>query len=309
MSPPVRHATVGDDVYVHAGLVEVTDTSARRVGDRSCLRHADAEHTAARARVAGTDADEDADCAGTHQVQRRGVRRAPADDHRKIELADELLQVEGLALGIVRHMFGRDDRSLDDQHVELGVEHELRVLLDPLRGERCAASTPPGLDLADALRNQLGLDRLVVQLLHPTRCLLGRQRRDFLEHCVGVLVARPDTFEVQARQAAQLADLDRGRRRHDAVHRGRHHRQLELVRVDLPRDVDVFGISGTPARHDRDVVESVRTSSRLSDPDLNFHGPSGYSAVMPGNKKHTAADRRNVRPGPRQHLRLRTRDE
>ena len=40
------HATVGDDVHVHAGLVEVTDPRARGVGDRGGLRHTDAEHSA-----------------------------------------------------------------------------------------------------------------------------------------------------------------------------------------------------------------------------------------------------------------------
>ena len=168
-------------------------------------------------------------------------------------------------------MLGRHDRALHDEQVELGVEHVLRELLDPLRRERRARGDAAGLDLADALADELGLDRLLVELLHPARRLLGRQRRDLLEDRVGVFVARPETFEVQAREAAEPTDLDRGRRRDDAVHRGRHHRQLELVRVDLPRDVDVFGIACAPARHDRDVVEPVRPPPRLADPDLDFH--------------------------------------
>ena len=146
------HAAVGDDVHVHAGLVEVTDARARGVGDRGRLRHTDAEHAAARARVARADADEHADRAGAHEVQRGGVRRAAADDHRQVELADELLQVERLALGVVRHVLGRHDRALHDEHVELGVEHVLRVLLDALRRERRARGDAAGLDLADALR-------------------------------------------------------------------------------------------------------------------------------------------------------------
>ena len=57
----------------------------------------------------------------------------------EVELADELLQVERLARRVVRHVLGRDDRSLDDEHVELGVEHVLRELLDALRRERRGA--------------------------------------------------------------------------------------------------------------------------------------------------------------------------
>ena len=136
-----------------------------------------------------------------------------------VELADELLQVERLALVF-------DTCSADttvpwiDEDVELGVEHVLRVLLDPLRRERRARGDAAVLDLADARADQLVLDRLGVELLHPARRLLGRQRRDLLEERLGVLVARPQAFEVQAGEPAELADLDRGARRDDAVHRG-----------------------------------------------------------------------------------------
>src|SRR5262249_19045769 len=85
-----RHATVGDDVDVHTGLVEVTDARAGGVGNGSRLRYADTEHAAARARVARTDTHEHTDRAGAHEVQRGGVRRAAADDDRQLEFADEL---------------------------------------------------------------------------------------------------------------------------------------------------------------------------------------------------------------------------
>ena len=188
-------------------------------------------------------------------------------------------RLSGWRAGIVRDVLGRHDRALDDEDVELGVEDVLRVLLDALRRERRGGDDAAGLDLADALRDELVLDRLVVELLHPARRLLGRQRGDLFEHRLGIFVARPDAFEVEAREPAETTDLDRGRRRDDAVHRGRHHRQLELVRVDLPRDVDVLGIACAAARHDRDVVEPVRPAPRLSDPDLNFHGASAVVAT------------------------------
>ena len=46
-------------------------------------------------------------------------------------------------------------------------------------------------------------------------------------------------------------------RRDHTVHGGAHQGQLEAEGVDLPRDVDVLGIAGAPARHDGDVVEPV----------------------------------------------------
>ena len=121
------------------------------------------------------------------------------------------LRLSGCAL-VLRHVLGRHDRALDDEDVELGLEHVLRVLLDALRRERRARRDARVLDLADALADQLVLDRLGVDLLHAARRLLGRQLGDLLEERLGILVARPEAFEVQAREAAELADLDRGAR-------------------------------------------------------------------------------------------------
>src|SRR3984893_14527303 len=87
------HAPVGDHVDVDAGLVEVADAGAGGVGDGGGLRHADTEDAAGRALMPGAHADEDADGARAHEVQRGRVRRAAADDDRQVELADEILQV------------------------------------------------------------------------------------------------------------------------------------------------------------------------------------------------------------------------
>ena len=133
------------------------------------------------------------------------------------------------------------------------------------------------LHLADAGRHQLGDDRLLVHLLHPGRGLLVVELADLVEERGRVLVAGPQALEVEDAQAAQLAQLDRGRRAHDPVHGGAHHGQVEAVGVDLPRDVDVLGVAGPPARDDRDVVEPVGPPSRLEDPDLDLShcSPSG----------------------------------
>ena len=143
-------------------------------------------------------------------------------------------------------MLAGDDRALDHQHVEAGLERELVVLEDALRRQRSGHDDFLLLDFPDPLGDQLRLDRLAVDLLHlPGRQLL-RQRGDPLELLLGVLVAREDALEVEDRQAAEPAD-DAGRLgRDDAVHRGGQHRQLELVGTELPGDVDVVGIARAP---------------------------------------------------------------
>ena len=67
-----------------------------------------------------------------------------------------------------------------------------------------------------------------------------------------------------------LAEGDRGRGRHDRVHRRGEDRQLEPVGVDLPGDADLFGVARTPRGHDRDVVEGVGTAAALGPADLDL---------------------------------------
>src|SRR6185437_16803277 len=97
------------------------------------------------------------------------------------------------------------------------------------------------------------------------------QLGDPLQLLVGVLVASEDALEVEHRQAAELADDSRRLRGDDAVHRGGQNRQLELVRTELPGDVDVVGVARAPGGHDRDVVEAVCTAALLAAANLYFH--------------------------------------
>src|SRR5205809_936751 len=81
----------------------------------------------------------------------------------------------------------------------------LVVHADLLRRQRGGGDDAVRLDLLDALGDQLGLDRLLVDLLHLARRLVLGQLRDALEHLVRVLVAGEDALEVQDGEAAELA--------------------------------------------------------------------------------------------------------
>ena len=130
-----------------------------------------------------------------------------------------------------RDVLGGDHGALDDEDVEAGLERDLVVALDLLRGERRGGDDAVRLDLLDPPPDQLLLDGLLVDLLHLPRGLVAVERGDALELGLRVLVAGPDALEVQDREAAELAD-DAGRlRRDDAVHRRREQRELEAVRA------------------------------------------------------------------------------
>jgi hypothetical protein len=177
-------------------------------------------------------------------VQRRRVGRTAADHTRDRDLGGELLQVERLALR--RDVLGGDHGALDHEDVEAGLDRDLVVLGDALGRERARGDCAGRLDLLDALGDELGLDRLLVDPLHQMSRLLRRRRGDLHQLRVRVLVAGPDPLEVQNSEAAELVEGDRRLRADHAVHRGGEQRQLEPVGAEGPGDVDVVGIAGAP---------------------------------------------------------------
>ncbi len=243
----------------------------RDVGDGGGLRNADSQHAARGACCPRPDADEHSRGPRAHEVQPRVVGGAAADDDGHLQGGDELLEVQRLGDG--GDVFAGDDGALDDEHVETGLHGELVVIEHALGRQRGSDDDLVLLDLLDALCDQLGLDGLAVDVLHLARGHVLGQFGDPLQLLLGVLVAREDALEVEHGEAAEAPDDAGGGGRDDAVHRGGHHGQLELVGTELPADVDVVGVARAPGGHDRDVVESVSAAARLAASDLYFHFP------------------------------------
>src|SRR5690606_15912698 len=263
------HASVGDDVHVTTGLIEIADPGAGGVGDRRRLRNTHAEHTPGGAGGTGTDPDQHAHRSRPHQVQGGGVGGTATDDDRNLAVGDDLLEVEWLLPR--RDVLGRHDGSLDDQDVQSTLECHRRELLDPLGGEAGCGDDSGRLDLRHPLADQVGLDRLQVDLLHPSGGLVGLQLGDLGEVRFRILVASPQTLEIEDAQAAEATDLDGGGGAERSVHGGSQHREFEFEGVELPADVDVVGIPSPSAGDDGYVVESVGLTTRLADTDVDFH--------------------------------------
>ncbi len=231
-------------------------------------RDLDAEDVARGVRGAAAEADEDTGRAGAHQVQGGGVRGAAADDHRDVQLVDELLQVE--RLGGAGDVLGGDRRTADDEDVHARVDDGLGKLRGALRGERRGGDDAGVAHLLDALPDQLLLDGGGVDLLEPRGGRLDGHLGDLVEERLRVGVPGPQPFEVEDAEAAQLTDADGGLRGDHRVHGSGQERQLETVGVDLPGDRDLLRVTGAPARHDSDVVERVCPAAALAAPDLDL---------------------------------------
>src|SRR5690606_16861343 len=129
--------------------------------------------------------------------------------------------------------------------------------------------------------DQLGLDRLEVDLLHPPGRLVGLEFGDLLVVGGRILVAGPQALEVEHSEPAELSDLDGGGGADGAVHRRSQHGELEAERVQLPADVDVVGVSCPAAGDDGYVVESERLPTRFADTDVDFHEASSAARRAP----------------------------
>ncbi len=263
------HAAVGDDVHVTAaGLVEVVAAGRGDVADGAGHGDGHAQDGAGGVAGAAAEADEDTGGTGAHQVQGGGVGAGAADDDGHVELVDEALEVE--RLGRRGDVLGGDGGAADDEQVHTGLDDGAPVLLRALWGELARHGDAAGADLLEPLGDELGDDRLGVDLLHAPGDVAPVELRDLLEERLGVLVAGPQTLEVEDADAAELAQADRGGRAHHRVHRCGEHRGVDVVRVDLPADRDVLRVACAPGGHDGDVVEGVGPPPPLAPADLDL---------------------------------------
>jgi hypothetical protein len=238
------------------------------------------------------EADEDAGSAGPHEVQRGGVRRGAADDDRDVELVDEALEVERLRTPA--HVLGADRGAPDHEEVHAGVDDRPPELLGALRGQGAGDRDATVADLLDPGGDEVGLDLLGVDLLHPPGGLVDRERGDLGQQRLGVLVAGPEPLEVEDAEAAEPAQRHSRRRRHDRIHGRGGHRQLEAVGVDLPRDADLLRVACAPARHDGDVVEGVRPAAALAPADLDLVHRTRLVGGVPADRRRAVGQSRAV---------------
>ena len=88
-------------------------------------------------------------------MERGLVGRAAADDHRHVELVDELLQVEWLKFG--RDMLRGHRGAADDKEIDAGIHHCLGVRLGVLRRQRAGCRNSGLSDLGNSLADQFNL--------------------------------------------------------------------------------------------------------------------------------------------------------
>ncbi len=264
----VLDLSAGDDVHVAAtGFVQIVPAGGRGIDDGGGQRDPDAEHLVGGGEVIGADPDDDARRAGSHQVQRRLVVRAPADDHRHVEVGDELLEVQRFIAAA--HVFRRHDRALDDEDVHTGGKDRRCQRQGVLRGDPNRRGHPAGGDLLDPRRDQVRPHRFGVDLLQQRR---GRGIRirvdDAGELRQRVVVPGPEPFGVEHSEPAQSTDLGDHGGAHRRVGGLRDERDPEAEGVDLPGRGHVVDVPRATGGDHSDVGQPVALAGAPSHADL-----------------------------------------
>ena len=201
-------------------------------------------------------------------MQGRGVIGGAADDDGHIQIVDKLLQVQRLV--ILGDMLGGDDRATDDEQVDARFENGRVIVLRALR-RQCARNGDAGVtNLMQTLDNELRLDRLGVDLLNTFGRAFSRQLGDFVKQRLRIVVAGPQTFEVEHAKSAHLAHGDGGGRAGHRIHRRADDRHIEFIGVNLPRSGHILRIASTTGGNDGNVVQRVRQTTLLAQTDFNF---------------------------------------
>ena len=133
-------------------------------------------------------------------------------------------------------------------------------------GDDDARLTDPG----QAGGDELGAHRGPVDLLEDASGVLGSGGADALQGLRGILVAGPQTLQVEHADAAESADEDRRVGAHHRVHGRRHDGQIDVVGVELPAHADVADVPSPASGDERDVVEGVGATRPLGTPDLDL---------------------------------------
>ena len=132
------------------------------------------------------------------------------------------------------------------------------------------------LHLADAGRDQIFLDRFLINFLKQAGDFRLVGFDNFLENFLRIFVARLHAFEVQHGEPAEFAHGDGETHVDDAVHGAGQNRNFEFERLGVaprqtPGDVDLVRIDRDPARDERDFVEPIGDASFAISADPHSH--------------------------------------
>src|SRR6266480_2359445 len=192
---PSAHATVGDDRQIPRCFFEVSVARCRAIDCGSHLRNPESEHTTRSASGSGPDTNQDRSRPTLHYLESHIVPDCVSHDHRDSHLAAKFFKIERLVLR--RNVTDSGNRALHNENVRTSFLRDPAKFRCALRNGTHGGYNTGVLDLAHTRRNEILLDRFLVNSLQQRSNLRFTRFDDFLQHFLWVLVARLHSFQVQ----------------------------------------------------------------------------------------------------------------
>ena len=177
------------------GFVQIVRTGRSNIGNSGCHRRRNAQPLTGGHRGTAAEPHQNTGGTGAHQVLRLGVPCHAADHNRHIQLVNEFLEVQRFMRG--RNMLRRDRSTANHEKIGTGLHHRFVMFLGVLRGKRARHNNTRITNFFQTRGNQLGLNRLSVNLLHA-RGSRGRisfgKLSNFVKKRLRILIASPQAF-------------------------------------------------------------------------------------------------------------------
>src|SRR3954468_13262995 len=258
--PASAHAAIGNDGHVSRGFFEVSVARCRAIHRGGHLGNSESEHTTRSASSSGPDTNQHRSRAALHDLESNIVPNCVSHDYRDPHLTAKFFKIERLVLR--RNVTHGGYRALHNENVRASVLRDPAKFRCALRNGTHGGYNTGVLDLAHTRRDEVLLDRFLVNSLQQCSYLRLTRFDNFLQNFLGALVARLHSFQIQNGKSAQLVHRDGETDIHDPIHRAGENRNLQLERFSCfagqtKGDVHFIRVDRHASGHKRDLVETI----------------------------------------------------
>ena len=173
-------------------------------------------------------------------------------------------------------MAHRRDGALHDEHIRAGILRDPPELFGLLRDRTDGGDRAAVLNLLHARGDQIFLDRFLVDFLEERGDLGFVGPDNLVQNFLRTFVAGLDAFQIQHREPAEFAHLDRELHVDHTVHRAGQDRDLQLDRLGVASwnsecRVDFVRIDSDASGDESNLIEPISHASFAIAADPHSH--------------------------------------
>src|SRR6476646_3481483 len=258
--PASAHPAIGNDGHVSRGFFEVSVARCRAIDGGGHLRNSESEHTTRSTSSSGPDTNQDRSGPALHYLESNIVSDCVSHDYRDAHLTAKFFKIERLVLR--RNVTHGGNRALHNENIRASFLRDPAKFRCALRNGTHGGYNTSVLDLAHTRRNEVLLNRFLVNSLQQRSNLRFTRFDDFLQNFLRILVASLHSFQIQNGKSAQFVHGDGETDIDDAIHRAGDDGNLQLKRFrcfagQTKCDVHFVRVDRHAPGHKRDLVETI----------------------------------------------------